>query len=67
LKDYDTRLYKREEILKALKIGEPVYADVPELPERLPVREVKISGGLLRVRLLEGWRVPMQVYISTRK
>ena len=67
MKDYDSRLYTREEIQKSLEDGAPVYADCHGLPERLPVRDVKKSGGILKVRLLEGWKVPYQIYISHKK
>lgn len=45
-------------------MGAPVFADCPDLPERLPVKDVKVSHGLLNIRILEGWRVPVAVYIS---
>lgn len=65
MKVSDTRLDKRDDIRKALEEGAAVYADCQNLPERIPVKDVKISEGILRVRLMEGWRVPTNVYIST--
>lgn len=61
---FDVRLTGRVEIAEAVKRGAPVFADCQNLPARLPVREVKVSQGILHVRLLEGWRVPACVYLS---
>lgn len=64
MKTADVRLSAKTEIIKALQDGAPVYADCPDLPERLPVKDVKLSQGLLKVRIMEGWRTPFHVYIS---
>lgn len=64
MKPSDSRLMKSSEIKEALEQGAHVYADCMNLPERLPVKDAKMSGGILRVQLLEGWRVPFCVYIS---
>lgn len=67
VKPSDVRLDKKADIKSAIERGDLIYADCMGLPERLPVRDVKTSEGILRVRLLEGWRVPFCVYLSSRK
>ncbi len=66
MKPTDTRLTKRADIRAAIDKGVPVYADVSDLPDRLPVRDVKVQDGILRIRLLEGWRVPFFVYVESK-
>jgi hypothetical protein len=65
MKPSDTHLTKKADIATALAQGAAVFADCMNLPERLPVKDVKTSEGILRVRVLEGWRVPFAVYISS--
>lgn len=60
----DTLLATKNEIRRALEQGAPVYADCLDLPDRLPVRDVMMRRGLLSIRVLEGWRAPVAVYIS---
>lgn len=67
MKAFDVQLTSKTEIAEAVKRGALVFADCQNLPERLPVREVKTSHGILHVRLLEGWRVPACVYLSERQ
>lgn len=62
----DQRLTKRADIRTAIDKGVAVYADCSNLPDRLPVRDVKMQDGILRVRLLEGWRVPFFVYVESK-
>lgn len=64
MKQSDAKLEGKAAILEALKRGTPVFADCDRLPERLPVKNVKTSNGIIRVLVAEGWRTPVNVYIG---
>lgn len=58
-------LTTRKEIAASLKLGPGIFADIADLPPRLPIHNVRLckdNKRLCEVLVLEGWRLPKKVY-----